>query len=158
MHSFGNSPADSLQEELKATRQLLQLLKQEQAYLIEANVDGLAALTEEKAKIVARMSELARWRHNALAAVGFAAKEEGMQKWLKSPAANFTAGDAWKELLALAQAGKNLNRTNGLLIGRHMARNQAALNVLQGGAQGGALYGRDGQTTTKSAARGLVVG
>jgi flagella synthesis protein FlgN len=158
MHSFGTSPADSLDEEIKATHQLLQVLKLEQAQLVEANIDGLTALTEEKAKIVAKMSELARGRHSALAAAGCAAAEEGMQAWLNSPAASVAAGKSWKELLTLAQVGKDLNRTNGLLIARHMTRNQTALNVLQGGTQGGALYGRDGQTTNQPGGRRLIVG
>ncbi|HCE08923.1 MAG TPA: flagellar protein FlgN, partial [Oxalobacteraceae bacterium] len=53
MQSFGTSPADSLDEELDGIRRLLQLLKQEQAQLVAANVDGLPALTEQKARIVA---------------------------------------------------------------------------------------------------------
>lgn len=158
MQAFGTSPADSLHEELKATAHLLQVLKQEQAQLVAANIDGLTAQTEEKAKIVARMSELARWRHSALAAAGFAAGEEGMQEWLKSPDATAAIGKSWKELLGLAQIGKELNRTNGLLIGRHMTRNQTALNVLQGSTHGGTFYGPDGQATNKPGGRGLVLG
>lgn len=158
MQSLGTSPADNLHDEHKAATQLLQVLKREQTQLVEADIDGLAALTEEKAKLVATMSDLARRRHDALTAAGFGATEDGMQAWLTSPAATAASGKSWKELLTLAQAGKDLNRTNGLLIARHMTHNQTALNVLQGGAQGGSLYGRDGQTTNQSGVRRLVVG
>lgn len=158
MQAFGTSPADSLHEELEATHRLLQILKQEQARLVEADIDGLTALTEEKARIVARMSELARSRHSALAAAGFAAAEEGMQEWLRGPDATAAIGKCWKELLALAQSGKEVNRTNGLLIARHMTRNQTALTVLQGSAHGGTFYGPDGQATSKPGGRSLVLG
>jgi flagella synthesis protein FlgN len=157
MHSFGPTPAGSLHEELKVTRQLLQILRREQEQLVEANIDGLIALIEEKAKIVARMSELANWRHQTLANAGFTATEEGMQEWLKSPAGTATANKSWSELLTLIASGKELNRTNGILIGKHMARNQTALNILQGGTPGGAFYGPDGQATTRTGTRSLVV-
>lgn len=153
-----SGPAGSLDAELKATHDLLRLLKQEQQQLIEADVEGLTALTEEKTSIVAHLSALANARHAALAHAGFPPQEEGMQAWLGSPAATAGATRAWSELLALAQAGKELNRTNGLLIGKHLARNQNALNVLRGNAQGGNFYGPDGQTTMGGTSRSLIVG
>jgi flagella synthesis protein FlgN len=152
------SPADSLKDEHNAATLLLQLLQQEQAHLINADVEGLSVLTEEKAKIVARMSELAIRRHKTLAVAGFEEREAGMQAWLKSRAATAAAAGLWTELLALAQSAKEMNRTNGLLIGQHMTRNQSALNVLQGTPQGGNFYGPNGQATTKTPTRSLVVG
>lgn len=151
-------PAESLGEEIGAGNALLQLLKQEQEHLVNADIEGLTRVTEEKNKAVARMSELAQRRYRILVAAGFAANEAGMQTWLKSPAAAPTAGKAWNDLLGLAQQAKELNRTNGLLIGQHMARNQTALNVLQGNQQGSTMYGPDGQSASKSSSRRLVVG
>ena len=155
--------AGTLLEELDAARRLQQLLKQEQTQLIAADIDGLTALTGQKATLVARMTELATSRHRSLAATGFPAGETGMQSWLHKlpPAADGSAAEArksWIELLALAQSAKHLNRTNGILINTHLARNQTALNVLRGNTQGGNFYGPDGQQSTKTTARGLVVG
>lgn len=158
MQNFGNTPAESLGEELNAGNTLLQLLKQEQEHLINADLEALTKVTEEKAKVVARMTELAQRRHRALGAGGFDASESGMQEWLNSRAASPAIGKFWKELLDLAQQAKELNRTNGLLIGQHMARNQSALNVLQGNPQGGTMYGPNGQSTTQPSSRRLVVG
>lgn len=158
MKEFGTSPAGSLVEEQKAAGYLLQILKQEQEKLVDASIDGLAALTEEKAKTVARMTELANWRHRALAAAGFEGKESSMQAWLESSPMLIEARKNWTDLLAIAQSAKELNRTNGLLINRHMVRNQNALNVLQGAPQGGNIYGPNGQTANKAKTRGLVVG
>ncbi len=157
MQSLGNSLAQNLGEELHAATALLEVLKQEQSHLINANVDELAKLTEEKTKIVARMSELAQSRHRALAGAGFDASESGMQKWVDG-GSNSAAGKTWKDLLELAREAKELNRVNGLLIGQHLGRNQAALNILHGAPQGGAMYGPNGQSATQPNKRKLVVG
>lgn len=163
MHSSVSSPVATLVEELDTAHHLQQLLQLEQTQLIKADIDGLTALTEQKATLVARMTELAKSRHRALAAAGFPAAEAGMQTWLHSiPAATdgsaAKARKSWIDLLALAQSAKQLNRTNGILINMHLARNQTALNVLRGNTQGGNFYGPDGQQSMKAAARGLVVG
>ena len=153
----GNSPARQLQEELRTARTLLELLKQEQAQLVAADIDALNALTEEKTRLVTRMSELATDRHHALAATGFAASEAGMQAWLENHQPD-EARQAWQNLLELARAAKEVNRSNGLLIGKHLTRNQSALNVLKGGPQGQTLYGPNGQSSVTAAGRGLAIG
>lgn len=161
MQSFGTNPADSLHQELTAARHLLQCLKQEQAHLIKADIDALSILTAEKAAVVACVSDLAKWRHRALAALGFPAREAGMRAWLDNGALEneaASAGKAWGELQALAQSAKELNRINGALINAQLTRNQTALNVLRSNAQGGNFYGPDGQPSTAVPARSLVVG
>ncbi len=157
MNNFGTNPAGSLSEENKAARSLLQLLQQEQDRLVAAKIDGLEALTEEKAKLVARMTELATLRHNALASAGFEPKETGMKAWLEKIASQ-TVSKSWSDLLTLMRHAKEMNRTNGLLISKHLARNQVALNTLQGTPQGGNFYGPDGQTKSYASPRGLVIG
>ncbi|RZI42108.1 flagellar protein FlgN [Herbaspirillum sp. HC18] len=158
MQSLGSSLAQSLGEELRAAASLLDVLRQEQSCLIEANVDELAKLTPEKTKIVVRMSELAQNRYRALANAGFDANDTGMEKWASSTAAQTAAVKSWKELLDFAREAKELNRVNGMLISKHMSRNQAALNILQGAPQGGTMYGPNGQSTTQASSRKLVVG
>jgi flagella synthesis protein FlgN len=157
MDNFGTNPGGSLSEESKAARSLLQLLQQEQDRLVAAKIEGLTELTEEKARIVARMTELANMRHNALAAAGFEPKETGMKAWLEKVASK-TISKSWSDLLALMRHAKEVNRTNGLLINKHIARNQLALNALQGTSQGGNFYGPDGQAKSFSSTRGLVIG
>ncbi|WP_151636363.1 flagella synthesis protein FlgN [Noviherbaspirillum aerium] len=156
MHKPESHPGISLNEEIAAGAALLQLLKQEQEHLIQADLEGLTAVTEDKAKIVARMTELALARHRSLGTAGYSADESGMQAWVKSAPAD--AARAWGDLLNLARDAKELNRSNGLLIGQHMARNQDALSVLQGNQRGGTMYGPSGQTTSAGGNRTLVVG
>jgi flagellar biosynthesis protein FlgN len=158
MQTLGNGPAVALASELEAANALLQLLKQEQAHLIEANVDGVSALTEEKSKLVARMGELALQRYRGLAAAGFQAGEAGMRDWLQTPAASTQSNQTWNELLQIAATSKELNRTNGLLIGQYMARNQTALNILWGNRPGDTIYGPNGQATAQTNSRRFVVG
>lgn len=157
MHSSNTKPAISLDEELKATRHLVQLLEQEQVQLIEADIERLTALIEQKTAAMTRMAELAKSRHRILAASGLVADDAGMQAWLDSTQ-DPNARKTWQELLALAQSAKETNRINGLLISSHLARNQAALNVVRGNTQSGGFYGPDGQPSTSNARRSLVVG
>ncbi|HWT72655.1 MAG TPA: flagellar protein FlgN [Oxalicibacterium sp.] len=155
--SFGTSPADSLSEEHKAVRALTQLLQQEQAQLVEANIEGVAALTEPKAQAAVRMAELANRRYQALRAAGFEPQETGMQAWLATSGASLTASKSWQELMELAETAKEINRVNGTLINRQMVRNQNALNVLQfGSLQGNNVYGPNGQTAQNSFGRHIV--
>jgi flagella synthesis protein FlgN len=152
------SPAHSLDEEQQAANSLLQLLTREQSCLVESDVDGLSRLTEEKAHAALRMTEMAKQRHRKLAEAGYDASETGMQAWLDTPAATAADSEAWNGLITLAKSAKEMNRVNGMLIAQHMARNQSALNVLQGNAQGGSIYGPNGQATTKIGSRRLVTG
>ena len=65
--------------------------------------------------------------------------------------------EAWLALLGLATSGKELNRTNGLLIHQHMNRNQSGLQALRGGGQQ-AVYGPDGQQNVRTSGRAFVAG
>lgn len=156
------SPAVSLQEEQQAARQLIDLLHQEQALLIAADIDGIVMVTERKGPIIARMSELATRRHRALATAGHSADEAGMQDWIDRQVAgkptHAQASSDWTALLAMARQAREINRINGVLINSHMARNQSALNVLRVQSTGGNFYGPDGQATSRGMGRGLVVG
>ena len=50
------SPADSLPQEQQAARVLIDLLQQEQAALISADIDSLTMITERKMPVLAQMS------------------------------------------------------------------------------------------------------
>lgn len=158
MQSSGTSPAQGLDGERQAADSLLQLLRQEQAALVDGDVERLSTLTDEKAKAAAHMAQLAKRRHELLAAAGFAPTESGMQDWLASSHPTASDKKAWDALLTIASNANECNRINGLLIGQHMARNQVALNILQGNAENGGMYGPNGQSATKIGGRRLVVG
>lgn len=153
-----SNPMASLQDELRIASALLQLLKQEQATLIEATIDTLPELTRIKAVHIHELGGLAKKRHAALGAAGFTASEDGMRTWVDTQPASSAAPALWNELLKLATEAKELNRVNGMLVAKHLLRNQTELNILQGKPQSGNIYGPDGQSTGKGLGRGLAVG
>lgn len=152
--------AASLDEERKVAEELLQILQKEQDCLVASDMVALTPLTDEKARVASRMSELAKQRYDVLAESGFDASETGMEMWVNSAEADAGVRDSWKDFLSLARAGKEHNRINGLLIHQHMVRNQNALNVLFTQVnQGGNFYGPDGQSSsTKIGGRHLGAG
>ncbi len=155
MHPAQHSPAAGLAGEIELARQLQECLRQEQAELVRADVAALAQTAERKNGIVQQMNALAQSRLQALAAAGHPATEAGMLAWLAGQ--DEAVREDWQTLLAVASAGKELNRTNGLLIHQHISRNQAGLQALRGGGQP-AVYGRDGQHNIRTSGRSFVAG
>lgn len=156
----GVNPAHTLDEELAGARRLLALLQQERQHLIAAEIEQLERLTEEKTAVVASLFELAQKRNGELKASGYRGAKDDMQAWLDSiPTSHPSFGairQRWAELTEVSHSAKELNRVNGLLIGTHMGRNQAALNALRGGTNASSVYGPDGQTGKSTPGRGLI--
>nr|WP_314630954.1 flagellar protein FlgN [uncultured Noviherbaspirillum sp.] len=150
-----HSPAASLAQELASAQALLDCLQQEQAHLIQADIAALADCATRKNSLVEQMSALAKTRVQSLTRAGHPATEAGMLAWLAGQPALLQ--DDWRTLLGLAAAGKELNRTNGLLIHQHLNRNQGGLQALRGGGQP-AVYGRDGQQNVRTSGRTFVAG
>ncbi|NRR30080.1 flagellar protein FlgN [Oxalobacteraceae bacterium] len=152
------SPMNSLRGEQTLMTSLLEVLKQEQAHLIAADIEGLTALTVEKTVLVNQMAVLASQRHSALGAAGYPAQESGMDAWLAA-SGDSDAPALWHEVLALTQEAKELNRINGMLINRHMSHTQGALNALRPQTQNANhFYGPSGIATTSTPSRGFIVG
>lgn len=154
-------PADvniAIDQEVRAVARLTELLTQEQAALIAADIAALQPLLEEKNTLLHALNQAAQTRHRQLDAAGFSADNAGMTAWLahqQSPALR----TAWRDLQqALAQT-KELNRINGLLIGKHASRNQQRLDTLQTGQHGTHVYGPNGQTSPQGRTRhGAILG
>lgn len=153
-----SDPCASLQCEQHTMQTLHHLLLQEQAALIEASIEGLTDLTQAKASLVSELGRLAKQRHAALAAAGFAASESGMRDWIDATTDADQHTSSWTTLLSMTTEARELNRVNGMLIGRHLLRNQTELNILQGKPQNSNFYGRNGQSTGKGIGRGLAIG
>jgi flagella synthesis protein FlgN len=156
MSAEAGSPSSTLPDETRLAKLMIALLKQEQAHLIKADIEGLMAITEEKSRAANEMNELARQRYRSLAAIGYDPGEGGMRAWLDKSAPDAITA-SWDSLLELAKSAKSLNSANGLLIGKHMSRNQQALNILRGN-QNNSFYGPNGQATNTVRSRGLVIG
>ncbi|MBB5392904.1 MULTISPECIES: flagella synthesis protein FlgN [unclassified Herbaspirillum] len=151
-----SNPAHSLTQEKTALARLVEKLRQEQALLSETASEGMTDLIGEKATIVAEMTTLAGQRHQLLASLGYADDESGMQQWMNEQGSDDDK-EIWAALFDLAQDAKELNRVNGLLIGKKLSINQSALTILQGKSNAGNFYGPDGQSSIKSVGRRLGV-
>jgi flagella synthesis protein FlgN len=150
-------PSANLHSEQQIMQALQQLLLQEQATLINASIDGLVELMQAKGALVNDLGRHAKQRHAALAARGFNADESGMRDWVASAPSSETES-IWNSLLEMTKEARELNRINGMLIGRHLSRNQSELNILQGKPHNSNFYGRDGQSTGTGVGRGLAIG
>src|SRR5471032_3639071 len=93
------TPLNSLREEHKIMTTLLDVLKQEQAHLITADIDSLTVVTTEKSALVNHMTILAGQRHRALGAAGYPAQESGMDAWIAA-SGEADAAPIWQALLA----------------------------------------------------------
>ena len=153
------SPHSTLQDELKLIGCLIDLMKQEQQFLVAANTDGLQTLTPLKTQLIEQMAVCAKQRHASLAADGFADSEAGMEAWL-ARMGNAPASTAWQLLLERTGEAKELNRVNGMLINKQMTNNLTLLNAMRApaGATDASVYGPSGQTSSVTGKRPLVVG
>ena len=153
------SPGTTLSFEHERISALVELMKQEQQFLVSADADGLAQLTPRKVALVQELAQLSRERHAALGGAGFAASEAGMEPWLAAQAGE-AVRSAWAGLLAQTAEAKELNRVNGMLINRQMAHNQTVLNALRtpAGSADPALYGAKGQTFGSGPSQRFVIG
>lgn len=132
-----------IEHELAAVRQFIELLRVEQAALMQADVERLIALSEEKLQQSGQLNALAQARSRWWSDQGFAATPDGIRQWrasMPSPQAG-----AWDELLEDARTAKQLNDTNGKLIRAHLQHHQQALSALLHAADRAGVYGADGQ-------------
>lgn len=145
-------PSISFDVEAQLASQLLALLEQEQAVLIGAEVEAMEQLLQEKSGFIQQLSLASQQRYQALAAMGFDASEEGMQRWLLQHKDAALAA-SWAQFQDVLARSKETNRVNGLLINKHFSRNQQLLDVLQNTHKTSQFYGPDGQASAASKLR-----
>jgi flagella synthesis protein FlgN len=145
-----------LQQEQAALDHFIELLQQEQAALVAADVDKLQSLSELKQQLSEHLTALAQQRVALQEQAGFNADAAGTRAWLSTQPQTVT--DAWKKLLARAQAARDLNQTNGQLIQTHMQHNQQALAALLGAANRLDVYGADGQPLSGPSGSQRIIG
>lgn len=146
---------DAMGEERQAMEELCLILSQEQNYLIEGAIDQISTVVEEKSRNVMRISELSQRRYAMLQNAGYTPDEAGMKKWLaedESP----EASQMWKALFSVTARTNEVNRVNGMLIGKYLSRNQLALQALNSHHRNAGVYGPDGQTM-RNRSRGISV-
>jgi flagella synthesis protein FlgN len=152
------TPNSTLAAEQQLVASLVDMMKQEQQLLVNADADGLAVLMPQKTKAVQSLAALSAERHRALGAAGFAASENGMEPWLAASGAP-DARTQWERLLELTAQAKELNRVNGMLINKQLAHTQTVLGALRPeSAAAAAVYGPGGQSLGGGPSKRFVVG
>ncbi|MCE5182519.1 MAG: flagellar protein FlgN [Betaproteobacteria bacterium] len=149
--------AKSLDAELQAFLDFIQVLQTEQEALIQGNVDFLIELAQLKSEKVVLLSQYAMSRSRFLDTQGCAPELGGMGKWLRQHNSPHIA-EVWRQLLEHAEAAQQLNKINGVMIETKLRNNQQALSVLQAAANKSTLYGPDGQTHAPGMGRPLGKG
>lgn len=134
---------DVLQQELSTLDRFIELLQQEQAALVAADVDTLQSLAADKQQLSDQLNALAQNRANQLQSAGFPPDSEGVKAWLQNQADSVR--HSWELLLENARTAQRLNQTNGKLIQTHLQHNQQALSALVSAANRADVYGADGQ-------------
>lgn len=131
-------------EEIARLEEFIALLQREQEFLACGAVEPLLALIESKNSLANALARLAQTRERILMELGLPAGRAGMEAWLENSG---TAADrqVWTRLLELAAQARDLNATNGKLIGLHMQHNQQALVALMSAVDRVTTYGPDGQ-------------
>jgi flagellar biosynthesis/type III secretory pathway chaperone len=130
----------------------VRVLREEQETLAEGGLDALPALAEEKLKLAGEVSAHAQARRGRVLGLGHSADRAGMELCLQQHAPRACA-DLWREIIALAETGRALNETNGVLVERQLAQSRQALAVLHSASGAGGLYDRDGQARPQGATR-----
>ncbi|MDP2247773.1 MAG: flagellar protein FlgN, partial [Nitrosomonadales bacterium] len=82
------STAISIEQESRAVSRLIEILEQEQSYLINADIDQIQTLLEEKSELLQSLNLSSQERYQWLSSVGFTANETGMSDWLKQNSEN----------------------------------------------------------------------
>ena len=150
-----------IQNESDAMANLVDVLSQEQAALTQAPslslMEQVSAIIQHKNQQIAAISQLGKIRRNMLSSLGFQITESTMPEWLQDQSQK----DCWAKLIKHTKKAKELNRVNGLLITKHLIRNQTTLQVLtkhHRSSSGPSLYGANGQSNNqRSNGRGFQV-
>ena len=149
-----------LQNESNAMAALVETLVQEQAALTLAPtvalMEEINTITRNKNEIITTVSQAGVQRRRELARLGFNQIETTLPDWLQDEAQL----SCWQQLISHTKKANELNRINGLLINRHLLRNQSTLAVLTKQHSAGSapsLYGANGQSNAqRSQGRGFV--
>jgi len=149
-----------IQNESDAMAALIEVLRSEQAALTQAPslelMEEINALTQKKNQLIGTITQLGKLRKNEIVRLGFPLTDASAPQWLQDQAQT----DCWDKLVNHTKKANELNRVNGLLISRHLLRNQTTLQVLYKNHQGSSmpsLYGSNGQSNpARSVMRGFT--
>ncbi|OYY50477.1 MAG: flagellar biosynthesis protein FlgN [Methylophilaceae bacterium 17-44-8] len=146
----------NFEQDAMLVNQLLTDLQKEQAALVVSDVHTIEQLISKRLLLLQQLSLAAKNRYDALAMQGYEANEKGMANWLKVQAKPIL-NRAWDNFQKALVQAKEMNRLNGVLINKHVNRNQQMLSHLQGESVRTDTYGKNGQSQSQHFLRGSLV-
>lgn len=150
-----NSPI-SFEQDANLVKALLDELLLEQSALVKGDIGVVETIIDRKFTLLQQLSSVAKNRYELLANNGFEASETGMVAWIKLQADKQVHKD-WDQFQKMLAYTKETNRLNGVLINKHFNRNQQLLNQIQGKAEAGGIYGKNGQTNASLYNRSVLL-
>lgn len=134
----------ALSDELKAVRDFVDLLQQEQQLLLENETELLLHLAEKKSAQALALNQLAEIRRNLLRKHIPELSRDSIRAWLDAHCHEGLL--LWQQILTLAAQSQELNNINGEVIQMKLRHIQQTLTALGGAVRHANLYGPDGQT------------
>jgi flagella synthesis protein FlgN len=133
------------------------LLQSEQDALVQGDADRVAALAADKEERIKTLARLSEQRSGRLHSEGLSGRTEGMQTWIqRHPEHAATARRTWQQLLTGAEAARQINQSNGVLIDNQLKQNRLRLAVLQTAGALDGVYQSDGRLTTAHHGRSFI--
>lgn len=157
--SFREQLTRVLDAQVKLSKELLSLLKQEYDVLNGNNVDMLENLSTQKKPIVADLENLGQAWFILLKNKGVELSGEGISRFiLEFDKVNGTdLQSAWKSLRAHAEECNKKNLVNGSVIAMRYQTTQQAINVLRGRRPEDRLYDNYGaEASTYTAGKSIA--
>ena len=136
---------DALANERKSVIEFVELLRREQGFLTENDIEPLLILAEQKSAHAVKLNALSDLCRQQLTKISPALNNAEIEAWFKK---NSTEGLAmWQEVRVLAEQAKQINNVNGELIQMKLRNNQQTFAALSRAVSQANLYGADGQTS-----------
>jgi flagella synthesis protein FlgN len=147
----------SFKQDVALAETLVAILSREQNNLVNANIDAIEAIIEEKSVVMQQMTHALQERYKLLGENRYEPNDAGLMQWLGAQN-DVSIKQEWLGFQKLLTKAKELNRVNGILINKHFNRNQQQLNVLKSGNSSGEFYGPNGQSSSQSFFEGQFAG
>ncbi|MCL2075216.1 MAG: flagellar protein FlgN [Betaproteobacteria bacterium] len=120
--------------EAEAVKAFVVLLNEEAKVLRANDVDALGQVTAAKEKLVGELGAIGKKREAFFASMGLTQNAAAVDSWLAGQPPRFA--EAWRELMRLAEAAKELNLVNGQCIALLSRDTKARLAAITGREDG----------------------
>lgn len=145
--------ASIIEQETELVSRFIDLLRKEQICLTQAEPELLGQISEDKEPLIKSLNDLEALRNKELGITEGRSSLVAMDNWLALSPKNASATVHWQILLKLAAAAKAMNEINNQLVKLHLAKTNAALNILSSDPNSRDLYGRNGHAFLSTGSR-----